>query len=177
MKINRFLSGTFSTENQYKIFNWIYSTFWTCDFALKTNTNRFIENQLIFFSSIFVLKINTNVSLIKTLSCIRICRSKIIFDWFCYIFEIAILYWKSMNIFLLKIKWFSSFKDYRIPFTFYIGIFKYIFLLILLYFQNCHFCLLKINWFASFKNIRISLYFLYRDFQISFSNDFAILLR
>ena len=136
MKINRILSGTFSTENLYKIINWIYSTFWTCDFALKTNTNRSIENQLIFVSSIFVLKINTNLSLIQTLTCIRICRSKTFFYWFCYIFEIAILYWKSMKIFLLKI-----------------------------------------NWFSSFKNFRISLYFLYRDFQIHFSNDFAILLK
>ena len=68
-------------------------------------------------------------------------------------------------------------KTLGFPFTFYIGIFKYIFLLILLYFWNCHFCLLKINWFASSKNIRISLYFLNRDFQISFSTDFAILLK
>ena len=136
MKINRFLSGTFSTENLYKIFNWIYSTFWTCDFASKTNTNSSIKNQLIFVSSIFLLKINTNFPLIKTLSCIRIGRSKTFFYWFCYIFAIAILYWKSMKIFLLKI-----------------------------------------NWFSSFKNFRISLYFLYRDFQIHISIDFAILLK
>ena len=52
------------------------------------------------------------------LSSICFGRSKTFFYWFCYIFEIAILYWKSMNIFLLKINWFASFKNFRISLYF-----------------------------------------------------------
>ena len=73
------------------------------------------------------------------------------FYWFCYIFEIAILYWKPMRNFLLKINWFTSFKNFRISLNFLIGIFKDIFLLILLYFWNCHF-ILKTNTNFSIEN-------------------------
>ena len=85
------------------------------------------------------------------LSSICFGRSKTFFYWFCYIFEIAILYWKPMRNFLLKINWFASFKNFRISLNFLIGIFKDIFLLILLYFWNCHF-ILKTNTNFSIEN-------------------------
>ena len=56
-----------------------------------------------------------------------------------------------MIIFLLKINWFASFKNFRISLYFFIGIFKDIFLLILLYFWNCHF-ILKTNTNFSIEN-------------------------
>ena len=58
-----FCQHHFSTENQYKIFYWITCTFSTCDFVLKTNTIFSIENQLIFLSTIFRLKISTKLSI------------------------------------------------------------------------------------------------------------------
>ena len=54
-----FCQHHFSTENQYKIFYWITCTFSTCAFVLKTDTIFSIENQFIFLSIIFLLKIST----------------------------------------------------------------------------------------------------------------------
>ena len=95
-----FCQHHFSTENQYKNFYWITCTFSTCDFVLKTNTIFSIENQLIFLSIIFLLKIRSHFSI----------------DF--NIYEIAILYWKSMKNSLLKINWFDSFKNLRISLYF-----------------------------------------------------------
>ena len=145
MKINRILSGTFSTENLYKIFNWIYSTFWTCDFVLKTNTKCFhwkscdfcqhnfpTENQYkIFHRSkrfhAFGLVDQRHFSIdfatyLKLLFCIEN-------QW-------RFLSWKSIDL--------PASKTSGFPFIFYIEIFMYIFLLILSYFWNCHF-ILKTN--------------------------------
>ena len=58
-----FCQHHFSTENQYKIFYWITCTFSTCDIVLKTNIIFSIENQLIFISIIFILKISTKFSI------------------------------------------------------------------------------------------------------------------
>ena len=58
-----FCQHHFSTENQYKIFYWITCTFSTCDYVLKTNTIFSSENQLIFRSVIFLLKISTKCSI------------------------------------------------------------------------------------------------------------------
>ena len=80
-KSSAFCQHHFSTENQYKIFYWISCTFSTCDFVLKTNIIFSIENQLIFLSIFFLLKIN----------------------WF---LPASFFYWKSTRIFLLKSNWF-----------------------------------------------------------------------
>ena len=58
-----FCQHHFSTENQYKIFYWITCTFSTCAYVLKTNTIFSSENQLIFRSVIFLLKISTKCSI------------------------------------------------------------------------------------------------------------------
>ena len=58
-----FCQHHFFTENQYRIFYWITCTFSTCAFVLKTNTIFSIENQFIFLSIIFFLKISTNFSI------------------------------------------------------------------------------------------------------------------
>ena len=59
--INWFLSASFSQGKSIQNVLWIYSTFWTCDFVLKTNTNFSTENLLIFVSNIFLMKINTKL--------------------------------------------------------------------------------------------------------------------
>ena len=84
------------------------------------------------------------------LSCICIGRSKIFFYWFCYTFEIAILYWKSIQIFLLKINRFlsatffywKSIQKISIEFTVH-------FELAILYWKPIQMFPLKINWFLS----------------------------
>ena len=77
----------------------------------------FYENQLVFASIIFILKINTKFSIAIPVN-FQLAISYRILYWFCYIFEIAILYWKSMIIFRLKINWFASFKNFRISLYF-----------------------------------------------------------
>ena len=83
----------FCIENRYKFFYWKSIDFYQHHFS--------IENQLIFTSIIFLLKINTNFSIENQL------------------ILIAILYWKSMKNFLLKKNnWFVSFKNFRITLYF-----------------------------------------------------------
>ena len=123
----------FCIENQYKFFYWKSIDFCQQHFLPKIYTKFSIgftvhfELAILYWKLIqmFPLKIDwflsasfsywksiQNLPLIKTLSCIRIGRSMTFFYWFCYIFEIIILYWKST--FQMKINWFASFKNFGI---------------------------------------------------------------
>ena len=72
------------------IFLLILLYFWNCHFILKTN-HFSIENQLVFASIIFLLKINTEFSIELPVH-----------------FQPALLYWKLIQFFLLKINSFFS---------------------------------------------------------------------
>ena len=108
----------------YRDLQWHFSI----DFAILLKLPFFIKNQHTFFhwksigfaSIIFLLKINTKISIELPVH-----------------FQPAILYWKRIQFFLLKINWFfsASFFHWKL---------EVIFLLILLYIWNCDF-VLKIN--------------------------------
>ena len=102
-----------------------------------------------------------------------------IFIWMIllYFWNCHFLYWKPVQLFLLKINWLlpASFFYWKSTRIFLLKINW--FLIAILYWKSMKHFLLKNNWFVSFKNSRISLYFLYRDFQRHFSIDFAILLK
>ena len=71
-------------------FSMILLYFWNCHFIWKTN-HFSIENQLVFASIIFLLKINTEFSIELPVH-----------------FQPALLYWKLIQFFLLKINSFFS---------------------------------------------------------------------
>ena len=114
-----FCQHHFPKENKYKMFYSIYSTFWSCDFVLKTNTNFSTENQLILVRIIFLLKININF--IFNLRYILNCYLKALFclENQIQIFRLEIslffitpfFYWKSIRFSSWKSKRFSSLKS------------------------------------------------------------------
>ena len=115
---------SFHSKGIFKdIFLLILLYFWNCHFILKTNINVSIENQVLFASIIFLLKINTKFSIwisctfstcdfvLKTNTIFSI-ENQLIFLSIIFLLKInwflpaSFFYWKSTRIFLLKSNWF-----------------------------------------------------------------------
>ena len=94
-----------------------------------------------------------------------------------YFWNCHFLYWKPVEIFLLKINWFlpASFFYRKSTRIFLLKINW--FLIAILYCKSMKNFLLKNNWFVSFKNLGLPFIFYIGIFKDIFFIDFAILLK
>ena len=166
----------FSTENLYKIFYWIYSKFWTCDFVLKTNTNVSIENQK-FFMIIFLLEINTKFPIQFTV------HFELLFDDRKAPFCVENQYnWKSVcfrthhiSVFIDKIAKIFTVKITKI-YVVKMSDWNYDFYWFCYYFWNCHFLILNTNTkFHCKQKIFTSFNFSWKSIHIHFSIRIVVL--